>query len=134
MIQNINSWRASRYCLKKSTWAEKVNMFFNYDKFEALRCWPVENRDDHHYKNPANKDIEEPSDLKDLGVRLSTDLSFTKHVQQKLKTARRQAGWVLRTFRTRSVKVMMTSENHPTTPGLLLSNLVANPAKGHQKT
>ena len=65
-------------------WAEKVNMFFNDDKFEALRCWPGDDREDHHYKNPANKNIEEPSDLKDLGVRLSNDLTFTKHFHHKV--------------------------------------------------
>ena len=90
-------------------WAEKVNMFFNGDKFEAFRCWPIENRGDHHYLNQSNEIIEEPNDLKDLGVRLSTDLTFIKHIQIKLKSARRQAGWVLLTFRTRSVKVMMTN-------------------------
>ena len=59
-------------------------MFFNGDKFEAFRCWPIENRANHHYVNPSNEKIEEPNDLKDFGVRLTTDLTFKKNIQVKL--------------------------------------------------
>ena len=89
-------------------WAERVNMFFNGDKFEAFRCWTSERTNDHHYKSSDGTPIDEPGDLKDLGVRLSSDLTFSKHIQAKMKIARKQAGWVLRSFRTRTKKVMMT--------------------------
>ena len=91
------------------TWAEKVNMHFNSDKFECLRFWP--GRDEpptFHYKGPDNNDIEVKSDLRDLGVQLSSDLSFKLHIEKTVAGASKLAGWGLRSFRSRNKAVMKT--------------------------
>ena len=94
------------------SWADRVNMEFNGDKFECLRCWPHQDKshllDNHHYKDSSDKDIEEPSEVKDLGILFSPDLSFRVHIDKMIKQTNKLTGWVFRTFRTRSVKVMMT--------------------------
>ena len=91
------------------TWAEKVNMHFNSDKFECLRFWP--GRDEpptFHNKGPDNNDIEVKSDLRDLGVQLSSDLSFKLHIEKTVAGASKLAGWGLRSFRSRNKAVMKT--------------------------
>ena len=87
-------------------------MEFNGDKFECLRCWPHQEMThiskNNHYKDSSGKDIQEPPEVKDLGVLFSPDLSFGTHIDKMRKQTNKLIGWVFRTFRTRSKKVMMT--------------------------
>ena len=57
-------------------------MRFNSEKFECLRFWanpealpPVQ------YLGPDNTNIEVKSDLRNLGVRISSNLNFNIHVE-----------------------------------------------------
>ena len=90
-------------------WAEKVNMHFNSEKFECLRFWPGAGAPPA-YKNqgPDKSEIEVKSNLKDLGIQLSSDLSFKVHVEKTIAAASKLAGWGLRSFRGRSRGVMKT--------------------------
>ena len=90
-------------------WAEEVNMIFNGDKFEMLRYWPRNGTKPHYsYKDPSGGDIEEKKHLRDLGVEISNDLTFSIHVENVMTAANKLAGWALRTFRRRSRKLMLT--------------------------
>ena len=94
-------------------WAERVNMTFNGDKFECLRYWPDKDIGDvfkaeFPYKNEEGVLIEEKETLKDLGIQMSADLTFSKHIDKVVTSCRKLTGWILRTFRTRNVKVMIT--------------------------
>ena len=58
-------------------------MHFNGDKFECPRFWPGSGEPPvFQYKGPDHNDIEVKSDLRDLGVQLSSDLSFELHVEK----------------------------------------------------
>ena len=46
--------------------------------------------------------------MRDLGVELSSDLSFAIHIQNTITAISRMVGWALRTFRRRSRLIMMT--------------------------
>ena len=90
-------------------WANDVNMVFNSDKFECLRFWPGKtSKPDHLYKSPSDTTIEEKPHLRDLGVEISSDLTFSIHIENTVTAANRLVGWALRTFRRRSKLVMMT--------------------------
>ena len=89
-------------------WAEDVNMTFNSDKFECLRYWPRGNRPNFNYTSPDGLVIEEKQHLRDLGVEMSSDLSFEVHIANTIAGASKLIGWALRTFRRRSKVVMMT--------------------------
>ena len=94
-------------------WAERVNMTFNSDKFECLRYWPQkaigeEFRSQHTYTDDTGNVVEEKDVLKDLGIQMSSDLSFTKHIAKTITSCRKLSGWVLRTFKSRSPDVMLT--------------------------
>ena len=91
------------------SWAEQVNMRFNSDKFECLRyCSDPANVPAHQYLAPDKKEIEVKSDLRDLGVQLSNDLSFSVHIANTVTAASKLVGWGLRTFCGRGRRVMLT--------------------------
>jgi hypothetical protein len=63
---------------KVYTWAEDIGMMFNAGKFELLRFWvDRESAPDILFMAPDGGPIEEKDSLRDLGVRVSTDLSFS---------------------------------------------------------
>ena len=87
-------------------------MQFSGDKFECLQCWPHQETNylstNHHFKDPGGLDIVEPTQVKDLEVLFSPDLTFLAHINKMVKQANKLIGWIFRTFRVRSVRVMMT--------------------------
>ena len=90
-------------------WASVNNMMFNDTKFELLRYG--ENKflkESTNYLGPSGKEIEEHEHVRDLGVVMSSDASFTAHIHQVAATARKYAGWVLRTFNTRERTPLLT--------------------------
>ena len=90
-------------------WASKVNMHFNGDKFECIRFWSnPSNNPDFTYSEPDGEAIEVKESLKDLGVHLSSDLTFKLHVEKVVTAASKMAGWGFRTFRRRSFGTMRT--------------------------
>ena len=90
-------------------WAEQVNMVFNCDKFECLRYWPKQDsKPDFSYRSPDGTKIEERDHLRDLGVEMSSDLTFTVHIKNSVSAANRLVVWALRTFRRRSKLIMLT--------------------------
>ena len=91
------------------SWASKVNMHFNGDKFECLRICPGKsNPTDFDYLGPDGESIEVKDSLKDLGVYLSSNLSFKVQVEKVVASASKLGGWGLRTFRRRSLATMKT--------------------------
>ena len=63
------------------SWAKKVNMRFNSYKFECIRYWadPASNPS-FNYLAPDGQQIEIKSNLRDLGVQLSSPLSSNVHI------------------------------------------------------
>ena len=90
-------------------WAETNNMKFNDSKFEHLHysSLPI-NAINTSYQAPDGNTITMQPNVRDLGVCLSNDATFTEHITSTAKKARGQLGWILRTFRTRDPLPMMT--------------------------
>ena len=90
-------------------WAEEVNMKFNSSKFEWVRytaskeAAPV-----FVYLGPDKSAIEQKDNLRDLGVRLSSNLSFSLQVEKAVSSASQMVGWGLRTFRGRNSFLLLT--------------------------
>ena len=90
-------------------WASRVNMKFNSDKFECVRYWSNQaNAPSFNYIAPDSEPIEVKTDLRDLGVQLSSSLNFRIHIENTITAASRLVGWGLRTFRGRGRRVMIT--------------------------
>ena len=99
--------------------SERVNMTFNSGKFECMRYWADPTQaPDYQYLGPDSKPIKVKTDLRDLGVQLSSDLSFSIHIENTVTAASRIAGWGLRTFCSRSRRVMLTILNSLVQPRL----------------
>ena len=90
-------------------WGDQNNMSFNNNKFQHMHYSPGGVSDNvHKFTAPDCSDIDTKEHIKDLGVILSADGNFTLHIQDVVKRARSQAGWILRTFRTRERLPMLT--------------------------
>ena len=76
----------------------------------TLRSLNVSGSDnpDQSYLSPDGTPIENKQHLRDLGVQLSSDCTFSIHIDNLVTSASKMLGWVPRTFRSRSKVVMMT--------------------------
>ena len=114
VTRSISSPTADSVTLQKDLeaiyrWALDVNMIFNGDKFELLRFWPGKmTKPDIAYIDPEGTKIDEKAHLRDLGVEISSDLSFSIHIENTAAGASRMVGWVMRTFRRRSIGLMLS--------------------------
>ena len=85
-----------------------MNMIFNSKKFEWLRyLHPNMEPPAIQYTAPDSSDIAQKSSLRDLGVTMSSNLMFNLQVEKVAATANQVAGWGLRTFRSRSKRLVL---------------------------
>ena len=91
-------------------WAKATNMEFNSEKFEMLRYQA-------NIKQPSppqtllsdiGTPIEAKSSLRDLGVTMSDDASFSQFISEKVTAVKQLSGWAMRTFKTRARGPMLT--------------------------
>ena len=78
-----------------------ITLEFNSDKFELLRYKLRGStvQDSAGYKSNIGSEIEEKAHVKDLGVKLSSDATFSGHIGDKVAPVKTKIGWVLHTFR-----------------------------------
>ena len=60
------------------------------------------------YFSPDHTDIQMKTNLRDLGVTLSCDLTFNLQIEKVVTTASQMVGWGLRTFRSRNSYLLLT--------------------------
>ena len=98
-------------------WSEDNNMKLHEDKFELL-CYrtPATRKlsevlpfmgDITSYETPNGTCLEGSALVKDLGVTMSEELSWTPHINTMVKTASQVASWVLGVFKGRSKLLML---------------------------
>ena len=78
-------------------------MEFNSKKFEILRYGKNQIlKDSTFYLTPQFEEIiEEKESLRDLGVIMTNDCSFSNHVDLVCSKVRQKSGWIFRTFKNR---------------------------------
>ena len=80
-------------------WQEDNNMKFNSKKFEILRYGHNKTlKENSDYLTPDNQKIEQKTNLRDLGIKMSDDASFSEHIAKVCKVVNQKCGWILRTF------------------------------------
>ena len=87
-------------------WGPTNNMCLNGDKFEHLHVG-----NNLHQVKASGNTIEKKQHVKDLGVTVSNDLTWTKQVEEVDAKARVMSGWALRVFSTRDQSAMITIWN-----------------------
>ena len=98
-------------------WSRSNNMELNQRKFELLTHHAVINTQSHelpfhpelfNYQVSYNTSVVPSDCLKDLGVIVTSDLSWSKHITEQVIKARGVLYWTLSVFRSRDKDVMMT--------------------------
>ena len=92
-------------------WAIQNKMTFNENKFELLRCKTKNTniQDSTSYITATGETITEKSLVKDLGVLVSNDCSFKKHIEKVISSMRNISSWILRTFLSRNKEILLTT-------------------------
>ena len=87
--------------------ARRNNMLFNAKKFELLRYGNKTNLKTSSYSQPnSSEKITVKNVLRDLGVEMSDNATFTEHINKVCCKASQKAGWILRTFACRQTWFM----------------------------
>ena len=90
-------------------WAETNNMQFNSLKFEVMRYGTDEVlKLCTSYLSSSGSVIDMKDHIKDLGITMSSDCTFREHIDQVVEATTMLSGWILRTFKSRDPKVMLT--------------------------
>ena len=96
-------------------WAEENNMSFNADKFEVL-SYRATSLQHMPYQTPTGTNINESESLKDLGIIMENTGSFKLQIAESVKRSSNIASWILRVFKTREHKPLMTLYNSMVVP------------------
>merc|ERR1712082_440688 len=99
-------------------WAPENNMCLNGAKFEHHRIGNNLDIEKHSYMDPNGEVINEKEYIKDLGVYISSDLTWTRQINEVVSKTTSMAGWALRTFPTRMEQPMITVWNSLVRPCL----------------
>ncbi|XP_076069684.1 uncharacterized protein LOC143041557 [Oratosquilla oratoria] len=90
-------------------WVNDSNMQFNEEKFEVLRYGTNQDiKDNTELYMERGMQITPNAHVKCLGIHSSDDATFQHLIMQSVKRARGMVSWVLRTFSSREVQVMLT--------------------------
>ena len=98
-------------------WANQNNMALHEDKFELMvhRHCPQSllyelpfTADEMSYKVSTGDVLYPESQVKDLGISISSDLSWSIHINTMCARARSVAAWVLSAFKTRDRITLVT--------------------------
>ena len=87
------------------SWATHNNMAFNDTKFVFLRYGRNNTLKENttYFTDGMNCIIEEMDSHKDLSVQMSSDGSFSHHIDKLVKKVRKKVGWICRSFMSRDL-------------------------------
>ena len=88
-------------------WATVNKAVFNGNKFEHIHFGNKSNNIPH-YQDPNGHPISIKPLIRDLGVLISNDLSWSPQIDKVISDCRKQAAWILRTFTKRDITTMRT--------------------------
>ncbi len=93
------------------TWCQENNMSFNRDKFESMSYAQKKTKspnDRPNYMDNNGDIIDRSEHVKDIGVNMSADGTFSYHINSVVSKAKHMCSWILRTFKTRECIPMLT--------------------------
>ena len=110
-------------------WANTNNMTFNSKKFELLKYGKPVEQNVGAYLTPDGNTIKQVESVKDLGIMMQSTGSFDEHIDLMCTKGGQQAGWVLRAFRCREMKPMITLFKSLVLPHVELCSQIWSPVK-----
>ena len=125
-IKNVSQWSSNN---NMRLHEEKFQlMIYPLSKSKLLRELPFTS-ETLSYVTEAGTTVEPERHVKDLGVWLSADGTWTYHINDIVRRANRIAGWILSVFRCRSQEVLLTLYKALVRPILEYCCLVWSPTK-----
>ena len=115
--------------LKLCDWTTENNMKFNKDKFHMIRYSCKDSIENSLYHTDENTEINEESEIKDLGVLMNKNMTFNSQIIKAVSKAKQKAGWILRTFKSRSEITIMTLYKSLVLPHLEYCSVLVSPYK-----
>ena len=97
-------------------WSSDNNMVLHQDKFEYVNYSTGEakllkqlpfNHEYYQYITPDGTTLSPIETVRDLGVQISSDLSWSPHIENITDTARQMSAWILSVFQSRDEELMM---------------------------
>ena len=88
-------------------WAPSNKAVFNGDKFEHVH-FGKKSQSIPTYLDPEGSPITNKATVNDLGVTISSDLTWSSHIDKVITNCRKQSAWILRTFSSRDILTMRT--------------------------
>ena len=117
---------------KLEKWSKENNMVFNQKKFQVMRYGPNEElkNNTQYFAGNYEEVIERFTSLRDLGIQLSEDGTFSEHIENVCKKARQKCGWLMRTFFNRKCHFMKQMFNSLVQPHLDYCSQLWMPLEG----
>ena len=138
-ISDLNNVHELQSDLEEVTkWLARNNIALHEDKFEYI-CHLANKRNPLHqlpfahehfqYKTSTGTILTPVDQLRDLGITVSNDLSWTSHIRSSCDKARKMPAWVFSVFHTRNTGVMLTSYKSLVRSHLEYCSPLWNPSK-----
>ena len=82
--------------VKLHHWGEKNKMVYNGDKFVAIRYVKDKDLKDNtfYFSREMEEVIEEKDEVRDLGIIIQNDATFTRQIEKASTKARQKGGWI----------------------------------------
>ena len=110
-------------------WTKNNNMVFN-DKFQVISYSPKpDNTSKVEYHTEKGTTIKEDPEIKDLGVLMNNNMTFSSQIQTAVTKAKQKCGWTLRTFKSREKDTIMTLYKSLVMPHLEYCSVLIHPYK-----
>ena len=106
-LQDLATLQSDLY--KIYAWTETNNMKLHDNKFELLRYGKDDIiKDLTHYFSPSGSLITNKEIVKDLGVLMSSNNSFSAHIDNVIEKGKQLSSWIFRSFISRGQHEMLT--------------------------
>ena len=89
-------------------WAEQNSMVLNTSKFERIQYGKKEGLSSNELLTSCGEKLLPQENVKDLGLYMSSNGTFSYHIDTVLTKVKNLASWALRNFQTRSTEFILT--------------------------
>ena len=113
-------------------WERNYNMKFNASKFKWLQVGPNDEiKNDYVYMSyDCDEPITPDETVRDLGIMMNNSGNYSDHISYIYKKCKKRIGWILRSFKNRSIQFMRFVWRTYIVPIINYSSQLYSPTKG----